>query len=220
MSASTVTLVGVPLSPFVRKVATCLLNKGMDYDNDPVLPLSLPEGFEKISPLRKIPVLIDGDLVLPDSSVICEYLEDIRPQPAMLPSDPKDRAHARFLEEVADTKLVENTAPIFIERFVHAVVLKQEPDLARAEKAERDTLPPVLDYLESQVPVTGLLFGDYLCTADIALLSPLLNARYGGFEVSSERWPQLAAYLKRVEAHPVVAEVLARERAFAQTLAA
>jgi len=60
-----------------------------------------------LSPLRRIPVLIDDRVRLTDSTVICEYLEDRHPQPALFPRDPAQRARARWLEEFADTRMGE-----------------------------------------------------------------------------------------------------------------
>jgi glutathione S-transferase len=56
-------------------------------------------------PMGKIPILRDGDLVVPDSPVICAYLDKKHPSPALDPSDPAGLAKARFLEEYADTQM-------------------------------------------------------------------------------------------------------------------
>ena len=94
-------IIGNYLSPYVRKVLLCLELKGIAYEVDPLVPFYGNDAFSRLSPLRRIPVLIDGDLVLTDSSVICEYLEDLRPEPALYPADIRDRARARWLEEFA-----------------------------------------------------------------------------------------------------------------------
>lgn len=64
------------------------------------------EAFARLSPLRRIPLLLQDGRVFLDSSVICQYLEDIHPAPPLYPADPVDRAHARWLEEYADTSIV------------------------------------------------------------------------------------------------------------------
>lgn len=82
---------GSYLSPYVRKVLVCLDLKGLPYRIDPVKPyLSKPE-FDEITPLRRIPVLIDETGVYRDSTVICECLEDRYPQPALFPADAATR---------------------------------------------------------------------------------------------------------------------------------
>ena len=91
-------IIGSFVSPYVRKVLVCLELKGFDYEVDPITPFFGNDEFERLSPLRRIPVLIDGDLVLTDSTVICEYLDEAFPNPPLLPKEPKERARARWLE--------------------------------------------------------------------------------------------------------------------------
>src|SRR5262247_3294885 len=89
-----VQVIGSYLSPYVRKVLVVLLHKGIDYEIDPIVPFYGDDRFARLSPLRRIPVLLDGDVVLSDSSVICQYLEDRSPEPAIYPRDVADRARA------------------------------------------------------------------------------------------------------------------------------
>jgi len=81
-----VTIVGNYLSPYVRKVLVCLDLKGIDYRIDPIVPFFGSDAFTKISPVRRIPVLLDDRVTLCDSTVICEYLEDRYPSPALHPA--------------------------------------------------------------------------------------------------------------------------------------
>src|SRR5262245_63453275 len=102
--------------------------------------------------MGKIPVLRDGEVVVPDSSVICAYLEKKHPSPALYPSHPADYAKALFLEEYADTRLNEVTGGIFFERFVKPKILQQTTDESRVRELLEGALPPVMAYLESQLP--------------------------------------------------------------------
>lgn len=205
-------LIGVHLSPYVRKVAVVLTVKGLAYEQEVVVPGMAPPEFSQISPLNKIPVLVDGDFVLPDSSVICEYLEEKFPSPPMLPPGLEARAQARFLEEYADTRLLEYASVPFIENWVNPNLRNTAPDTDRVREIVEEKLPTVLDYLESRVPEEGFLFGDF-CTADIASISPMVNAGIGGVEPDANRWPKYAAFFQRVKAHEPVAQVLAMETA-------
>lgn len=204
-------LLGVRLSPFVRKVAVVLTIKGLDYEQESVMPGADDPQFRAASPLGKIPGLVDGDLALADSSVICEYLDEKYPQPTVMPAGAESRARARFLEEYGDSKLVEIASAIFIEKFLNPVLFGKESDLERAAAAENELLPPLLDYLESQVPGEGFLFGDF-CTADISIVSPIFNAAYGGYVVDAGRWPRYAAFVQRVAEHPAVVTVRELEK--------
>src|SRR3954453_4934800 len=97
-------IIGSLVSPYVRKVLACMNLKGLDYEVDPITPFYGNDEFIRLSPLRRIPVLIDGDFHASDSSVICAYLEEAYGGYALLPDGPKDRARARWLEEFADTR--------------------------------------------------------------------------------------------------------------------
>ena len=80
-------LYGVPLSPMVRKVLLALEIKQVDHELVPVTPFMKPEGFEKISPLKKIPAWEGDKVTLADSTVICEYLEGPLSRTGSLPKD-------------------------------------------------------------------------------------------------------------------------------------
>ena len=210
------TVHGAPLSPFVRKVLVTLEMKGIAYDLNPVVPMNLPAEFYEMSPLGKIPAYEDARVRVSDSSVICQYLEDAYPEPAVYPADIADRAQARWLEEYADTKLIEVTGPpLFFERVVKPRFLAQETDEERVRDNLENALPPVMDYLDKVAPERGFLLGDF-GIADIAIGSPLVNARFARFEVDAGRWPKLAQYVERTLNHELFRNRLAAEADFMQ----
>jgi glutathione S-transferase len=203
---------GASGSPFVRKVQVALALKGLPYEQIQQLPFTRDAEYRKINPLGKIPTLQDGDLTICDSTVICEYLEEAYPQVPLYPSKPADRARARWLEELGGSRVAELAAGIFFQRFMRPMVLKQEPDEALVAKIIERQLPPLLDYLEGQVPAQGFIFGDFML-ADMSLMSPFVNAAYAGYEVDAQRWPGFTDFIARVKAQPVVSELLAAEAA-------
>lgn len=206
-----ITLHGNSVSPYVRKVLAVLRLKKLAFEQTQQMPFSADEEFEKISPLGKIPALQDGDASICDSTVICEYLDDAYPQSPVYPSDPKEKAHARWIEELCGNQITEQAAGIFFQRFMRPMVLKQETDEELVEKIITKRLPPLLDYLESQVPSEGFLFGSDLQVADISVVTPFVNAGYAGYEVDSAKWPKLTRFMARVKQHPVMAELLQAE---------
>lgn len=206
-------VLGSFISPFVRKVLLALEHKGLAYEQEHVTPLNLPEGFKRYSPLGKIPAYVDDAIEICDSTVICQYLEDRHPEQSLYPKDPARAARARWLEEYADTKLLEVLGPpLFFERFVKPRFLKQPTDEARVASNLESGIPPVLDYLEGVVPADGFLVGPELSIADLAVPAFFVNARIVGYEVDAQRWPKLAAYLERVFATPLWSHRLASER--------
>src|SRR5512139_2321261 len=169
------TVLGVNASPFVRKVRVSLAEKKIPYDLVPVFPGGADEEFRKLSPLGKIPAFKDGDKGFSDSSIICAYLEKTHPSPSLYPSDPYEYARALWFEEYADSAMVSVIGPkIFFQKIVAPRFFNREPNLESVEKAVQEDLPPLLEYLESQL--TGeYLAGDQLSIGDIAVCSMLVN---------------------------------------------
>ena len=211
-------LYGVCLSPFVRKVAVVLNLKGIDYEREDSFPHTLDRA---ISPLGKVPALVDGELAIADSSVICEYLEEHYPAVRTLPQSTAERARSRWLEEYGDSKLIELLGlGIFFERVVKKLIGAGESDESKVQNTIDKLLPPALDYLESQVPAAGFLFGAAPGIADISVATHFINASYAGYEVDAARWPRTAAFVDRVKAVPAVQKQMAVEAAFMQAGAA
>ena len=200
-------IIGSFVSPYVRKVLACLNLKGVAYEVDPITPFFGNDEFERLSPLRRIPVLVDGELVLSDSSVICAYVDEAFGGHPLMPSKPKDRAKARWLEEYSDTRLGDLLIwSLFYQRVVRPVVWKEEPDEARVRAALDVHIPAALDYLEGELPGSGVLFEE-IGLADISLATFFRNASYADFEPDAGRWPNVAGLVERVLDHPCVASL-------------
>lgn len=202
---------GVGGSPFVRKVRVALAEKGIAYESNPVMPGMTPDGYQKLHPLKKVPVLQDGDFVLPDSSCILAYLERTHPSPPLVSSDPRELARALWFEEYSDTKLSETIGPIFFNRFVKKNIFKQEPD----EEVIRQKLvdiQPLFDYLEGELGDADYLVGNRFSVADIAVGSILVNFGHAGEKVDAGRWPKLAAYVERIHSRPSFKALIEEDR--------
>lgn len=195
------TVIGSYVSPFVRKVLACLALKQLDYRIDPITPFYGDDEFTRLSPLRRIPVLIDGDVSLCDSTVIAQYLEDRCPdRHPLYPAAIGDRARARWLEEYADTRLADVVVwGIFNKAVLEPGVWGKPRDLEGIARLMEEDLPPVLDYLESQVPAAGFLYGaEGLGVADIAVAAPFRNLGFARQRIDATRWPLTAAFVSRV----------------------
>jgi glutathione S-transferase len=201
-------IIGSFVSPYVRKVLACMNLKGLDYEVDPITPFFGNDEFERLSPLRRIPVLVDGDISLSDSSVICAYLDEAYPGRPLLPSDPKDRARARWLEEYSDTRLGDLFIwSLFYQKVVRPAVWGEQPDEERVAKTLGEGLPRELDYLERELPASGFLFGE-IGLADISVATFFRNGAYAGFEADPGRWPTVAGFVERTLSHPCIASLL------------
>lgn len=197
-----VRILGSYVSPYVRKVLAVLELKNIPYEVDPIVAFYADDEFSKISPLRRIPVLIDDQISLTDSTVICEYLDERHPAPPLLPRGAAARARARWLEEYADTRMGE----VFIWRLFNQHVIQrfvwgQEPDLELLRRTHEEDVPHIFDYLETQLPDDGFIF-DELSLADIAIAAPLRNAAFVRLRVDPDRWPRTAGFADRMHALP------------------
>jgi len=207
-------LYGSTMSPFVRKVAAYAAEKGIDLELQPTgFPNPTPE-FRAASPFGKMPALVDGDYSLADSSAIIHYLEAKYPEPELIPSDPRERGRVIWFDEFADTILFACGAKIFFNKVVAPRFLGREGDLGAAEAAERDELPPLLDYLEGAVPDSGYLVGDRLTLADIAVAGPFANFSHCDVAIDSARYPKITAYVNAILSRPSFTQYVERETAY------
>jgi glutathione S-transferase len=210
-----ITLYGAALSPFVRKVRIVLSEKNVPYDFQSTVPI--PPEVLALHPQRKMPILRDGEVLVPDSSVICAYLEKTHPRPALYPDDPAELARALYLEEYADAHMPEGMGPIVFEKFVKPNILKQPTDAARlaelvAAATERwfgaptsaggHRMPSVCDYLESQLPADRDTVLPRFSIADVALGAHFGWLAPAGFAIDEARWPRTAHYARAVADRP------------------
>ncbi|MGE5563521.1 MAG: glutathione S-transferase family protein [Bacillota bacterium] len=201
-------IIGSFVSPYVRKVLACMNLKGLAYEVDPITPFYGNDEFERLSPLRRIPILVDGDFHVSDSSVICAYLDEAYGGHPLFPTKPKDRARARWFEEFGDTRLGDLFIwGLFYQKIVRPIVWGEPGDQERIEKSLTKDIPDALDYLERELPADGFLFGE-IGVADISIATFFRNGAYAGFTTDPSRWPRTAAFVERTLGHPCFADLL------------
>jgi len=205
---------GSSLSPYVRKVLAFAGEKGIDFELQPTgFPNHSPEYLEA-SPFRKMPALRDGDYSLADSSAIIHYMEAKHPEPALIPTDPELRGKAIWFDEFSDTILTACGTKMFFNRIVAPRFMGRDGDLAAAETAERQELPPILDYLEKVVPDAGqYLVGDGITLADIAVASPFANLAHLNCDIDASRHGRVRSWVDSILARPSFAPWIEREAA-------
>lgn len=172
-------------SPFSRKVWICLIEKGLAVEPVVVdLAARSPE-FVAVSPIGKVPVLVDEDgTVVVDSTVICEYLEDRYPQPSLAAPTWQGRLAVRQLDEYGDS-LAESAIALYVGR--------QQGDAEAATKAAAG-MARLLGALEERASADGTPLCGRFSWADAAVLSAL---GYAGFRLGDgwrEGHPKLAAW--------------------------
>lgn len=202
-----------PLSLFSRKVEIALAEKGIAYDRV-MVPFNQAEGYFpkhpdvlSANPKGQVPVLVDGDLTLFDSTLINEYLEDACPDPPLLPRAPDARARCRLLELAADEILLPMVARLMYR------TEPDDPDPARQREREADgkraetVIEAYYGTMEGQLGDKEYLEGMF-SVADIALFMDILFAgRLGGPPLTP--YSGLNAWYRRMSARPSVAAVAA-----------
>ncbi|ABA24608.1 Glutathione S-transferase-like protein [Trichormus variabilis ATCC 29413] len=161
--------------PYAHRSRLVLQEKGIDFDLIEINLQNKPEGFTDISPYGKVPALAHGNHRVWESAVINEYLNEVFPQPPLLPSSPIAKAQARIWIDFANTRFV----PAFS-------ALLRSPDIQQQEAAKQE-LYKHLEFIENEG--LGKLSGDgpYWFGESISLVDFTF---YPWFE----RWPALKHY--------------------------
>ena len=208
---------GFTASPFVRKTVVFATEKGLAVELKPKRPLKDDAELTACSPVGVIPGVRDGDFTISDSSAIVAYMDAIKPDPVLIPTEAKARARTVWFDEFADTMLVVIMNKVFINR-VGAKKFRGVPgDLSIADAAEHEELPPLLDYLESVIPASGFLVCDKFTLADISVASQFVNFAHADVIIDAARYPKVARYIQAIHARPSFASLIAQERAFLGT---
>lgn len=207
------TLYGINLSTFTRKVRLALLEKGLPHRLE-VAPMGSPK-VRALHPLGKIPVIEDEGIAIPDSSVIIAYLERAYPDRPLFPCGAAGLARALWLEEYADTRLREATLTFFSENVVKPV-FQGKPTDAAALAAASGLRDEAFDYLESALPNSGFAVDEALSVADVSIGAQLITYRQGAGGVAVDRWPRLARYFDVLVARPHWADIVREEESALQ----
>ena len=193
------------LSPFSAKVRIALAEKKLDCEllDIPWTRKTLwgpkPPEFLAVSPHGRVPVLVDGPVVVYDSTVICEYLEDRHPKPRLLPEDAAGRARCRQLEDEADTAMAQDVTALVQELFTKTDDATR--DMARVATA-MENLKRRWDALDRELAGRQFLC-DGFSLADIATFMVVGFATTLG-AAPEERHGNLRAWVDRVRARPTV----------------
>ena len=190
-----------PDCPFAQKVRVVLAEKELEYET---VFVDLRTGehrqnaeFLKLNPYGKVPILIDDDVVVYDSTIINEYLEDEYPMPGLMPEDSAARARVRTLEDYCDNSFLPSAG------FVQAELSKpvEEQDQERLSRY-RTELQRGLKRLEVFLAGKEYLVGEF-SLADVAFVPALLILPRLGVEVD----PALrgvTAWINRLKQRPSV----------------
>lgn len=189
-----------PDCPFCQKVKVVLAEKDLEYET---VFVDLRKGeqkvpeFLKLNPYGKVPVLIDEETVVYDSTIINEYLEDEYPNPALLPEDSAGRARARLLEDYCDSSFIPS-ADFVISQLNRAEAERDQERLKRYQLELHRGLARLETFLDSN----EFLVGPF-SLADVAFVPRVLVLPQLGVEVDP-RLRQVIAWIERLRERPSV----------------
>lgn len=211
---------GSPVSPFVRKVAACCIEKGVDYEIEAVNVFDPPDWFLDISPMKRIPVLRDRSIAeegtegtVADSSAICGFIEKKHPEPALYPHHPYAHGRALWIEEYADSNLAATGGLGIFRAIYFSLVQGQEADLETARETWQTKMPPIFDYLEASLGENEYFENGELSIADISVTCCMMQMALVA-EMKLDRWPNLQAHYERMSARDSIAGPFAKAEAF------
>jgi len=204
-------------SPFPTRVRLLIYAKGLDVE------IIEPPGFHasteskgdylRINPIGRVPALVlDDGRALPESEVICEYLEDAFPEPSLRPADLFDRARMRLLSRICDVYLVMAMVPFF-----NLSARSRRHWTEEAIAAAAGKVAEALDYLEAYIGEDGYAVGQALTQADGAIVPQLVLASewipqvFGVADPLPAR-PKLSAYWAAIQRDPIAARLIAETR--------
>lgn len=198
----TIRLYSGPLSMFGAKAQIAALEKGLSVELV-MVPFDMQRLYEpkhpdvvRINPKRQVPVLVHGGLELFDSTQIFEYLDDLKPEPALWPSSPAERARARLLEHKSDE--------VFFPPVIRLMSLQNRLDDPAAVSA-LEACRAFYREMEAELADRPFLAGAY-SFADIAFFMAQLFAARMSAPMTDET-PRLMQWRERVGERPAVAQV-------------
>ena len=180
--------------PFSQRCRLVLFEKGMDFEIRDVDLFNKPEDISVMNPYGQVPVLVERDLILYESNIINEYIDERFPHPQLMPADPVQRARARLLLLNFEREV-----------FIHIEALEKQ-DPKKVDKA-RAVVRDQLSQLAPVVTKSKYMMGEDFTMIDVALAPLLWRLDHYGIEMPKAAAPVLK-YAERIFARPAFFEAL------------
>ena len=203
------TLYAHPLSSYCQKVLIALYEHDVPFEFKLLSP-EKPENeaaFAKLWPMKLMPILLDGDRVLRESSIIIEHIDLHYAKGArLIPADPKAALDVRFFDRVFDNLVMTPQQKVVFD-FLRPDGAKDAYGVVQA----REKLDLAYGWLESTLP-DGWAVGNQFSMADCAASPSIFYA--SKTQPFNGRFPRLESYLARLEARPAIARIREEARPY------
>ncbi|MDG1068400.1 MAG: glutathione S-transferase family protein [Sulfitobacter sp.] len=198
----------VPLSPHCRKVRLSLAEKKIEVELVEERYWEQDPDFLRRNPAGKVPVLRLDGIMMSESAAICEYIEETRPDPSLLPSDPVQKLEVRRLVSWFDDKFHhEVTSKLLYERVNKKMMKAGYPD-SKNVKAGAKAIKFHLGYMTWLLDHRRWLAGDMMTLADFAAAAHLSSLDY----ISDVDWnscPEVKDWYAKIKSRPAFRSILA-----------
>ena len=180
--------------PFSHRCRIVLHEKGMDFEIRDVDMHEKPSEIAVMNPYGKVPVLVERDLVLYESNIINEYIDERFPHPQLMPADPVMRARARLFLFNFEQDL-----------FSHVAVLEggNQKNMEKSRPIIRDNLTQVAPIFTKQ----KYMLGEEYSMLDVAIAPLLWRLDYYDIKLPKQAAP-LLKYAERIFSRPAFIEAL------------
>jgi RNA polymerase-associated protein len=184
--------------PFSQRCRFVLFEKGMDFEIRDVDLFNKPEDVSVMNPYGQVPILVERDLILYESNIINEYIDERFPHPQLMPGDPVARARVRLFLFNFEKEL-----------FVHVSTLESRATKSN-EKALEKARAAIRDRLTQLAPVflkNKYMLGEDFSMLDVAIAPLLWRLDHYGIDLPKSTLP-LAKYAERIFQRPAYIEAL------------
>src|SRR6202007_2792822 len=180
--------------PFSQRCRLVLFEKGMDFEVRDVDLFNKPEDISTMNPYGQVPILVERALILYESNIINEYIDERFPHPQLMPADPLMRARARLFLHRFEKEL-----------FSHIDTLEgnNQKQLEKARGLVRDSLLQIAPVFAKH----KYMLGEEFSMLDVAITPLLWRLDYYGIVMPSQGAP-LMKYAERLFSRPAFSEAL------------
>ena len=203
-------LYGHPFSSYTQKALIALYENGTPFEFRCIGPETPEHSAEWLKrwPLRKFPMLLDGERQLVETSIIIEYLQLAHPGPVrLIPADPMAALEVRFLDRFFDLHVMD-AMQVAVESALGRLPMKREQGLEIAT----ERLNRAYDWLDKRLEGNTWAAGAEFTLADCAAAPSLFYADWT--HQISDAFPTLRAYRSRLLARPSFARAVEEARPF------
>ena len=182
--------------PFSHRCRFVLFEKGMDFEIKDIDTFNKPEDLAVINPYNQVPVLVERDLILYESNIINEYLDERFPHPQLMPADPVMRGRGRLVLFRLEKEL-----------FVHVATLENPTAPAKEQAKAREAIAQGLTMIAPAYAKNKYVLGDDFSMIDVALAPLLWRLEHYDIKLGKSAAPLLKS-AERIFQRPAFAEAL------------